>query len=171
MLSDTHAAVRAFQFVKHRWFKSLDLPESMEIFCISTLRYVKYKMVLHNKCSHGGNYCKENVFRERLFPSFLTKGTKWGPTKGFPRHPYATGLPLHQRLVTEGIISLCVWTHEARAAGQQVYSRENGKLDSVNVPLFDLLRNFQITSALEYTTEARQPVFIGWVNHLEVIPK
>lgn len=48
---------------------------------------------------------------------------------------------------------------------------EKGKLDSVNVPLFDLLRNFQITSALEYTTEARQPVFIGWINHLEVIPK
>lgn len=120
--------------------------------------YVKYKMVLHNKCSRRGNYCRENALRGprwRLFPSLFTEGTKWGPMKGFPRHPYAMELTLHQRLVTEGIVSLCAWMHEARAAGQQVQDwRENGKLDSANVPLFDLLCNFQITSALRYTTEA-----------------
>lgn len=139
----------ASRIVKHRWFKSPDLPEAMEIWLISVFqcqdmwntRWCCTRNAAAEETTAGK--MRSEVHAKGFSHHYLLKGQSEGPWKGFPRHPYATELTLHQRLVTEGIMSLCVWTHEARAAGQQVQDgRENGKLDSINVPLFDLLCNF-----------------------------
>lgn len=86
---------------------------------------------------------------------YVLKGQNEGPWEGSQSIHNATELTLHQRLLTEGIIRLRTCTHEAPAAGQQVRdSGENGKIGSINVPLFDHLCNFQITPTFKYTTEA-----------------